>query len=253
MTTAFMSPPIFKRLVLPSHHRFIALTPTPESIPPMQTRLSFDRAPSDGKGAAAATTLQLVTRVAIIGAAGGRGAHERLSKAAFARMCATARRVITEDLRLDPKRVHLVSGGAAWSDHIAVRLFLGGGFAGLTLLLPARWIAGGIHGWYEPVNPQSRRDPGGMSNYYHKRFSDSVEADSLAEIARAKIDGAVLRDEFRGFLIRDLEIARSVDAMIAFSFSDGDAPLEGGTKFTWSHCECARKIHVPLAPLCVSQ
>src|SRR6516162_5189861 len=112
-------------------------------------------------------------RVAIIGTA-GRGADGlRMNKELFFNMCAVTKNCLSE-WKLNPQRVHLVSGGAAWADHVAVRLFLDGldfdddkkeeRFAGLTLWLPcpfsnAKALDNNLKTW--------QLNPGRTMNAYH--------------------------------------------------------------------------------------
>jgi hypothetical protein len=63
--------------------------------------------------------------VSIIGTAGGKETGV-LTPKLFDQMVDRARFIITKDWGLDPENVILVSGGAAWSDHVAVELYLQG-------------------------------------------------------------------------------------------------------------------------------
>jgi hypothetical protein len=44
--------------------------------------------------------------------------------ALFGLMCESALKAIAADWKLAPETVRLVSGGSAWADHVAVRLYL---------------------------------------------------------------------------------------------------------------------------------
>lgn len=66
-----------------------------------------------------------MSRVAIIGTAGRNGLAGRLSMEKFSKMVLDADQLIRE--RVGPRKtINLVSGGAAWSDHVAVRLYVYG-------------------------------------------------------------------------------------------------------------------------------
>jgi hypothetical protein len=79
-------------------------------------------------------------RVSIIGTEGGRGAAEKMSQSMFQSMCQRASSIIELQFGLHRSNVILVSGGAAWSDHVAVQLYMdsvleesvGAGFSFLT-------------------------------------------------------------------------------------------------------------------------
>ena len=69
---------------------------------------------------------------------------------------------------LDLSSAHLVSGGAAWSDHVAVELFLSDEYDGLTLHMPCKWIRkehydNGSYSW--------QTNPGKLANSCHRKFS----------------------------------------------------------------------------------
>lgn len=64
--------------------------------------------------------------VAIVGSAGRGDDGNKLTKDLFDKMSATAEEIIVSAFWLNPADVVLVSGGAAFADHVAVRLFLDG-------------------------------------------------------------------------------------------------------------------------------
>lgn len=122
----------------------------------------------------------------------------------------------------------LVSGGAALSDHVAVRLFLDGHVNKLTLHLPVPWIG---HGFKETG---SKMDTGRTSNWYHTLFSQVCGIDSLAEIQQAIEQGATIKSGAGGFKERNTDIANEADVLLAFTFSGKETPNDGGTGDTWS-------------------
>lgn len=61
-------------------------------------------------------------KVSIIGTC-GRSNKNKLSKSIFYKMCRKAYSIIIDDFKLDTSKICLVSGGAAWSDHIALKLY----------------------------------------------------------------------------------------------------------------------------------
>jgi hypothetical protein len=184
-----------------------------------------------------------------------------MSAALFDNMMMDADRWLRAIGSRSARSVALVSGAAAWADHVAVRLFLERRVAGLDLHLPAA-LEGGR---FAEDPSRGRFDPGRTANYYHDIFSASLKADTLAESGRAIELGAgctVGRD----FRQRNTTVARSAEAVIAYTFGDrrakpslfkpedpgfSDAAAagvkDGGTMDTYLKARtCRIKIHVPL-------
>jgi hypothetical protein len=179
-----------------------------------------------------------MSTVSIIGTSGKEG---NMTNDLFRAMIKKAHKIIKEEFNLDPKDVTLVSGGASWADHVAVRLFLTGKYKHLTLHMPCKWLGSGFldNGAYSwAVNP------GRTANTYHKRFSQDIGRDTLGEIGSC---GAKIIDTYKGFHHRNTAVARS-DFLIAFTWSDTDRPEKGGTLDTWNKC-VSRKVHVSLKEL----
>ena len=141
-----------------------------------------------------------------------------------------------------PVGCDLVSGGAAWADHLAVALFLCGHAKSLTLYLPARFAFGKFVGYGKCAS---------SANFHHANFSRIIGQDSLAQLQEA-IDTIGCRVEyaeqqlpgFQGFFERNLKVAQS-ENLIAYTFGTGLVPADGGTKHTWDNCK-NHKVHVSL-------
>ena len=148
--------------------------------------------------------------------------------------------------RMCPGRVELVSGGAAWADHIAVALYEMGAFplSTLTLHLPARMFAGRFEGSRDAQT----------ANHYHRLFGAMIgfpvpelkPLPTVLQIESAARHGATLTVNRFGFKARNTEIAESVDTLIAYTWSNTDSPADGGTADTWRKCRAPIKVHVPL-------
>lgn len=184
--------------------------------------------------------------VAIIGTAGRMNdkRNKDLTTAHFEWMVDSALKTLVS-FGLDPSETHLISGGAAWADHVAVELFLRKKVAGLTLYAPcafaeASFVDTGSADW--------RTNPGKTSNYYHRLFSEKIGRNSLTEIATACARGAVLDTSGTGFHSRNSAIAARATHMIAFTWSEEGKPTDGGTLDTWKKCALAGefKVHVSL-------
>lgn len=166
--------------------------------------------------------------VAIIGSCGRTGG--RFDKTHFDRMVSEARRILTEELKLE--RWHLVSGGAAWSDHVAVALFLQGLGDSLTLHLPCKL--------------EKSRLTDSQSDRLHRAFSWTSGRDSIAELNKVAETPKATVKTWRSYRERNDQIAKAAMIVIAFSWSNGNEPDSGGTKYTWNKAKCSQKIHVSL-------
>lgn len=164
------------------------------------------------------------------------------------KMTKTLWRLMQEDLdsRL-PQDAHLVSGGAAWADHLAVALFLNERCSKLSLYLPAPMKNG--------VYAGPARSSAASANFYHQQFSEEIGVDSRKQIQDLSgTEGVRITMEpaapgFAAMFARNKKIAQLSDVLIAYTFGDGDEPLPGGTLDTWRQAKCQSKIHVNLRPL----
>jgi hypothetical protein len=157
-----------------------------------------------------------------------------------------------------PKGAHVVSGGAAWADHLAVSMFLFGHAGEISLFLPApfvfstgEYVKGADHfeedGW---------KSAGGIANYYHRRFSDVIKRDTLHQIGDVvrqywTVENSPVRIEQEpsspgagGMFVRNKKVAQA-DEMLAYTFGIGDEPDDGGTRDTWNKCQ-GKKTHITL-------
>ncbi|GJD90717.1 hypothetical protein BHAOGJBA_4259 [Methylobacterium hispanicum] len=190
--------------------------------------------------------------LAVIGTAGRGTDADRLSVGLYDAMYARA----VETMRDWGIRA-LVSGGAAWADHLAVRAFLEGEAASLRLFLPARFEHGRFGG-------SAPNDVARTANRYHDAFSRAVGVDTLAQLAEA-IDRGAAASVHPGFKTRNIEVAYVATHMIAYTFGAGREPAsvkesddgfasafeaglkDGGTAHCWSRATRAdAKMHVDL-------
>lgn len=186
--------------------------------------------------------------VSIIGTSGRTSDPQsgELTLTIFDRMITRARDIISQYYP-DPSKVMLVSGAAAWADHVAVRLYLTGAYAGLKLFVPAKWsdrkfADTGVVDW--------RANPGGTLNYYHRAFSAKIGTDTLSEIGTAVERGAIINAQSGSFHQRNGEVAKAGSLVIAFTWSESGKPESGGTADTWKKIpDGVNKIHVSLKTL----
>jgi len=178
-------------------------------------------------------------RIGIVGTAGRKSDYEKLSKDVYLKMY-DATRCFLKEFCPTKRSLRLISGGAAWADHLAVALFLANHAEKLTLYLPAEFENGSFR------EAEDFRSPGNISNYYHRRFTSKLGMSSFEQIQAAIDKGAevIVMD---GFFIRNGGIADNVDVLLAFTFGAGETPkADSGTFHTWNICPAEVKIHVPI-------
>lgn len=177
-------------------------------------------------------------KIAIIGTA-GRDKNFPMSAKHWDFMCNMVKAEVEPD-------DHLISGGAAWADHVAVWAFRMGFVHSLSLHLPARlW-----HGKYEGDFGTS----GGAANYYHEKFSLTMGGGSLDTLAQIEncIERGVpftIQPTAKGYAAmsaRNKLVAAECDHLMAFTFGRGDVPADGGTKMTWDMASHAERLHFSL-------
>lgn len=171
--------------------------------------------------------------LAIVGTAGRKDDAKRLTRKHFEAMCLVASGLLEQINESNYPITHLVSGGAAWADHVAVRLFLDKKVPNLRLFIPAEWD----NGAFETKSSQSVQnrdytsDPGSTANYYHKLFQQNTGINGLSDIQIAKAHGAELYCCRGGFHGRNAMVAKS-DFILAITFGDKNMVKEGGTADT---------------------
>lgn len=181
-----------------------------------------------------------MTSVAIIGTA-GRDKERTYDLDLWCKMWADACKRFSEG-----KVYHIVSGGAAWADHLAVELFLAKKAEKLTLHFPAPFKRGVFFG---PSDSSAS-----AANYYHEKFTKATGIDSRRQLQEAiQTSGCDYTDQppasgYGGMFARNLLVAEDVEACLAYTWGAGQEPADGGTKFTWDKIT-GRKVHVSLASL----
>ena len=214
---------------------FASMTATPEQI-------KATAAPADADFGIEGETQQYTLPetdgryVGIIGTAGRREDGARLTEADYRYLVGYIGRAVK------PNDV-LISGGAAWADHVAVQLFLDGKVGGLVLHLPAELIVG-------PNGKLTFRNggfgtAGNTANYYHSLFDKALKVESgfsLKQIQEAIDRGAVVTfgdgtQGNEGMKDRNSLVARDArDVLVAMTFDPNmrtQTPRDGGTADTW--------------------
>ena len=146
------------------------------------------------------------------------------------------------------KKYTLVSGGAAWADHLAVSLFLARPkWFKLKLFLPSMFA----EHTQRFVGPE--RSAASTISYYHELFTKATGIDGRREIAEAISQGCEYECEpsaagLGGFFARNRKVALASDACLAYTWGSGREPSSNGTRNTWDQVT-GRKVHVSLQKL----
>ena len=143
--------------------------------------------------------------LAIIGPAGRKEDAVKLTVKHWNAMCKAAIELVESNTRI----TSFVSGGAAWADHVAVRL--ASHYEGrypLNLWLPA-------------VNQDFQ-----TAQYYHEKFSLVLGRDTWSEIFNAP---SLTYHSLGSFKDRNTKVAEAADHFLAITFGDGPNVKDGGT------------------------
>lgn len=140
--------------------------------------------------------------MAVIGTAGRKLDADRLTNYHWTAMQSAAEKVVELE-----SVTHLVSGGAAWADHVAVELH---SKLGLPLSL------------YLPAHTKDLE----IAAYYHRKFSKKVGNDTWSEVLRLPYV------KKGGFKDRNTLVATEADVFLAMTFGNKRAVADGGTKDT---------------------
>lgn len=141
--------------------------------------------------------------------------------------------IIENEWHLDPSKIRLVSGGAAFSEHVAVRLFLEKYARSLTIHLPCGWNTQ-YDRFTDNGNFSSEINPGKLLNRYH-RENNMLSSLTLDEIKDAVSLGAIVKHH-TGFHARNSAIAENADYLICFFWSEVDDSIGNGVFDTWNKC-----------------
>jgi len=201
-------------------------------------------------------------KIAIIGTAGRKDDGPRMSRELYEKMTEDASgqvATIMLNCACDGHNphipleggLHLISGGAAWADHIAVSLYLMDLADSLTLYFPCYWHVNGFdHCWKTPSRTGhfSANRSATITIALHRQFSERVGHNTQHDIQKAIDKGAAYHEITGGFHARNLLVGK-VDALVAYTWADGDTPKPGGTKHAWDNSPAPIKIHRSLSEL----
>lgn len=199
--------------------------------------------------------------IGIIGSAGRGGDGPKWNSNVYRQCFKHLDQVLLADVPVADRQ--LVSGGASWADHLAVSLFLAGKAAELQLHFPCQfhideqenWMWSkklSVPGFADSGERNFISNPGGTLNYYHRLFSEKMQANTMAGIAQAIQKGGVMSVHYpmraggSALHERNLAIGRNLDRLYAFTWGEEKAPRDGGTGHCWSMSNSKTKLHIPL-------
>lgn len=171
-------------------------------------------------------------RLGIVGITGNNPSDKKKLQAFHMNwMMKTVKLYIKEILKVEPKNIILVSGGSAWCDHTAIKLYLENKYAGLDLYLVSKFN----HKNKCYVNTHEGR----KLNQLHLECQEKTNCDVLFELARAVTKKNTKIIIQRAFKPRNTLISKNCDYLMVFNFSD----TIGGDKLnTWNLVKHDNKI-----------
>lgn len=176
-------------------------------------------------------------KIAIIGSAGRKEDKALVTPAIWKKMVNDVYKQIK--IAEEGQLVHLISGGAAFADHLAVEVWENPDkcyVQELTLYFPSQWDSART----QFVGNKDAQ----TANYYHELFSSAIYGHKFGSremINQAIIDGAKAIPVMEGFKARNLLVGQA-DVLITYTDSRGPLPKPGGTYHTWMNSK-AIKIH----------
>jgi hypothetical protein len=190
-----------------------------------------------------------MVRIAVIGTAGRKDDAQLMNQNLYDSMYGV---LLHQIGHFKGAQVTLVSGGAAWADHLAVRAFLDQQAPNLELHFPADFKNSKF------VETTAEMCPGRIANWYHQKMHHKTNTNSLHQIQRA-IDQGATYDVSTGFHARNHLVGKA-DVLVAFTFgtrnymgaktsSDLAGLKDGGTAHTWNSSEAAFRVHWDLNQL----
>ena len=165
--------------------------------------------------------------LAVIGSAGRGQDYDNLNLVKYNEMYRIADTMIDYiNSKSNIKLSTCYSGGSAWVDSIAVRLYLNNRIPNLKLYLPCDYEDGKFVDNYSETSYISE-----TINWYHSQFEKETGQNSLKEIQLAIDKGAVIK-VINGFKNRNTYVA-TADYLLAMTFGEKDKVKKGGT---WDTC-----------------
>jgi hypothetical protein len=142
-------------------------------------------------------------------------------------------------LLIDKKNIILISGGAAWTDHVAIQLYLSNQYAGLKLYLPSKFDV--KHQQY--INTHEGR----LLNALHLECQEKTGICTFKELAKAihgknKVNIIIKH----GFFPRNTLMAKNCDHLLVFTFNH-NGPVDRDVLDIWKKTKHNNKVHFDLS------
>ena len=159
--------------------------------------------------------------ISIAGTAGRKDDEKKLNRELYLSCYYTVKKLVLTF----GEPIHVVSGGAAYMDHLAVLLFKNKVAEKLTLHLPCKWDGNklydsGVFDW--------KTNPGGTANFLHRKFQEKIQITSFEHLKNAIENPNCETTVSEGFHARNALMAKS-DALIALTFGSKNKVKDGGT------------------------
>jgi len=198
-------------------------------------------------------------KIAIIGTAGRGESINFLNKEKYLSLLKTLDECITYEMetRINEDSFTLVSGGAAWMDHLAIDLFMM--YNDIYSYFPNK-----IHNINKPVKlilhlPEKfnfdtcifeETKTGKIANYYHYIFSKIMGNSSFHDLSHVLTEDNCTYTTSNNFFVRNKLIANELekdDMVFALTIGKNE-PIDGGTKHTWDLIsdEIIDKVHISI-------
>lgn len=149
------------------------------------------------------------------------------------------RQYIENVLHTTCDKIMLVSGGSAWTDHVAIQLYLTGEFAGLELFLVSKFDIK----QKKYINTHEGRALNEMHKYCQEQTGIDVFNDMVKAIHGKNKAKVIIQ---RGFNARNTLLSKNCDHLMVFAFVR-DMPENGGTYDTWIKIVHPNRINFDLA------
>jgi len=164
--------------------------------------------------------------LSIVGTAGRGQDYDKLNLVIYNEMYRIADKLLDYINNSSPiKLTMLVSGGAAFADHLAVRLYLNNRIPNLRLYLPCDYEDGKFIDNYSDFGTVAD-----TANWYHSQFEKETKQNSIKEIQKAIEKGADVT-VVHGFKNRNTNVSMS-NYILAMTFGEKETLKDGGTKDT---------------------
>lgn len=177
-------------------------------------------------------------RLAILGTSGrDRMEQLNLSMDHMDYMGELVHKYIYEVLKTTCDKIILCSGGSAWAEHVAIRLYSSKKFGGLELYLATEFN--------KKRKKYKNTHEGRLMNMLHEKYREITGIDSLDELCSVISSPKVKIMVKRGFKQRNSLITQNSDHLIVHLFSkdtDSEIPTDKNIRHVWDRFIDGNKV-----------